>query len=63
MKISYLRKIELRCIRTTLTAAAYINGFTQEIGDQFEIFKSPSIVQYLDLLERIYLQSVCWILV
>ena len=37
MKISYLRKIELRCIRTTLTTTAYIDGFTQEPGDQSEI--------------------------
>ena len=37
MKISYLRKIELCCIRTTLTTAAYIDGFTQETGDQSEI--------------------------
>ena len=37
IKISYLRKIELRCIRTTLTTAAYIDGFTQETGDQSEI--------------------------
>jgi len=37
MKISYLRKIELRCIRTTLTTTAYIDEFTQETGDQSEI--------------------------
>ena len=37
MKISYLHKIELRCIRTTFTTAAYIDGFTQETGDQSEI--------------------------
>ena len=37
MKISYLLKIELRCIRTTLTTAVYIDGFTQKIGDQSEI--------------------------
>jgi len=30
MKISYLRKIGLRCIRTNLTTAAYIHGHTQE---------------------------------
>ena len=36
MKISYLHKIELRCIRTTLTTAAYIDGFTQEIGDHLK---------------------------
>ena len=62
MKISYLRKIKLRCIRTTLTTAAYIDGFTQKLGIIWD-FKSPSIVQYLDLLELIYLQHVCWILV
>jgi hypothetical protein len=38
MKISYLHKIGLCCIRTNrLTTAAYIHGHTQEIGDQCEI--------------------------
>ena len=40
MKIFYLRKIELYCIRTTLTTVAYIDGFTQELGDQSEILNS-----------------------
>ena len=62
MKISYLRKIELRCIRTTLTTAAYIDGFTQEIGDQSEISNLRRLFS-TDLLEMIYLQPVCWVLV
>jgi hypothetical protein len=37
MKISYLRKIRLRCIRTNLTNAAQIDGHTQETEDQCEI--------------------------
>jgi hypothetical protein len=32
-KISYLRKIRLRCIRTNLTTAAYIDGSIHETGD------------------------------
>ena len=49
MKISYLRKIELRCIRTTLTTAAYIDGFTQEIGDhlRFQISVDYSVSRSL----------------
>jgi hypothetical protein len=37
MDISYLRKIRLRWIRTILTTEAYIDGLTQETGDQYEI--------------------------
>ena len=44
-EIFYLRKIELRCIRTTLTTAAYIDGFTHEIGDhlRFQISVDCSV--------------------
>ena len=37
IKISYLHKIGLRCIRTNLTTATYIYGHTQETRDQCEI--------------------------
>ena len=37
LKISYLRKIGLRCIRTNLTTTAYIDGYTQNIWDQYKI--------------------------
>ena len=49
MNISYLRKIELRCIHTTLTTAAYIDGFTQEIGDhlRFQISVDYSVSRSL----------------
>jgi hypothetical protein len=35
-KISYLRNIRLRCIRTDLTTVAYIDGSIHETGDQSE---------------------------
>ena len=38
MKISYLRKIGLRCIRTNLSTTTYIDGYTQKIWDQHKIF-------------------------
>ena len=49
IKISYLRKIELRCIRTTFATAAYIDGFTQEIGDhlRFQISVDCSVSRSL----------------
>ena len=49
MKIFYLRKIELCCIRTTLTTAAYIDGFTHEIGDhlRFQISVDCSVSRSL----------------
>ena len=49
MKIFYLRKIELRCIHTTLTTAASIDGFTQEIGDhlRFQISVDCSVSRSL----------------
>jgi hypothetical protein len=51
-KISYLRKIEVRCTRTNLTTIAYIDGYTQKTRINVR-FQSPSIVKYLDLLWRI----------
>ena len=49
MKISYLHKIGLRCIRTNLTTTAYIDGFTQEIGDhlRFQISVDCSVCRSL----------------
>ena len=49
IKIFYLRKIELCCIRTTLTTAAYHDGFTQEIGDhlRFQISVDCSVSRFL----------------
>ena len=54
MKISYLCKIELRCIRTTLTTAAYIDGFTQETGDQYEISISVECSIFRSLIEDLF---------
>ena len=53
MKISYLCKIELHCIRTALTTAAYIDGFTQEIGDQSEISISIDCSIFRSLIRSI----------
>jgi hypothetical protein len=61
MKISYLRKIGLRYICTNLTTTTYIDGYTQETGDQCEVsIFDPSIVKYWDLIWRIYLWPECW---
>ena len=54
IKISYLRKIELCCIRTTLTTAAYIDGFTQETGDQSEISISVECSIFRSLIEDLF---------
>ena len=40
MKISYMRKIGLRCIRTNLTTTMYIDGYTKKIWDQHKISTS-----------------------
>ena len=37
IKISYLRKIGLRCIHINLTTTAYIDGYTQKIWNQHKI--------------------------
>ena len=49
IKISYLRKIGLRCIHINLTTTAYIDGFTQEIGDhlRFQISVDCSVSRSL----------------
>ena len=55
MKISYLPKIELRCICTTLTTTAYIDWFTQESGDQYEISISVDCSIFRSLREDLFL--------
>ena len=53
MKIFYLRKIELRCICTILTTAAYTDGFTKEIGNQSEISISIDCSIFRSLIRSI----------
>ena len=50
IKISYLRKIGLRCMRNNLTTTAYIDGYTQKIWDQR--FHYPSSIKYLEPLKE-----------
>uniref|UniRef100_A0A0D9W4M6 Uncharacterized protein n=1 Tax=Leersia perrieri TaxID=77586 RepID=A0A0D9W4M6_9ORYZ len=48
-------KIELRCIRINLTTVAYIDGYTQKIGDQREFFNLRRSFEYLEpLMEDLF---------